>query len=222
VPPRAAADLLSWLASLPPGARDAAIEQRLGIGESAPAIPPGEHLIGYHASGVAAIVRAFAEVPLVEDDVLVDLGSGLGKVVLLAALLTGATARGIELQPELVDRARACAARLGVDVRFSAGDVRDAHLDDGTVFFLYLPFTGPALSAVLDRLRAVAERKAIVVCALGVDLDHARWLARRDVDAFWLSIYDSRVPGVAPRRAGAPSPLPPQAEVIALERAAPA
>jgi SAM-dependent methyltransferase len=221
VAPRAA-DLLRWLASLPPEARDAAVEQRLGIAESAPASPPGEHLIGYHASGVAAIVRAFMEIPLVEDDVLVDLGAGLGKVVLLAALLTGATARGIELQPALVDRARACAARLEIDVRFTVGDVRDACLDDGTAFFLYLPFTGPVLSAVLERLRAVAERKAIVVCALGVDLDPSSWLARRDVDAFWLSIYDSRVPGVAPRRAGATSALPPHAEAIALERATPA
>jgi SAM-dependent methyltransferase len=218
---RAATDLLSWLARLPPGARDAALEKRLGIAECVPlATPPGQHLIGYHASGVAPIVRALVEVPVASDDVFVDLGSGLGKVVVLAALLTGAIARGIELQPSLVDRARASAARLGVDVCFTVGDVRDAYLNDGTVFFLYAPFTGPVLSDVLDRLRDVAERRAIVVCALGIDLDHARWLARRNLEAFWLSIYDSRVPAVRPRRVNTPSPIPPLAEAIAFERTA--
>jgi SAM-dependent methyltransferase len=211
------AALLEWLASLPPDARDAAIEEHLGIAEDLPpAAPPGEHLVGYHASGVAAIVRALIEVPATPDDVLVDLGSGLGKVVLLAALLAGAKARGIELQPSLVDRARANALRLGVNVHFTEGDVRDAYLDDGTVFYLYDPFTGPVLSAVLDRLRAVAERHAIVVCALGVDLGRAPWLARREVDAFWLSIYDSHLPKVSPRVRKASS-LAAQAAAIALE-----
>jgi protein-L-isoaspartate O-methyltransferase len=105
------ADLLAWLASLPPGARDAAVEAHLGIDRGASSAPPGEHLVGYHASGVSAIVRALVEVPVTAGDVVVDLGAGLGKVVMLAHLLTGARAHGIELQPELVERARAAAAR---------------------------------------------------------------------------------------------------------------
>jgi SAM-dependent methyltransferase len=214
-----AADLINWLAGFPAAVRDAAIEDRLGIATCAPSsIPPGEHLIGYHASGVAAIVRALAEVPVVPEDVFVDLGSGLGKVVILAALLTGATARGIEIQPALVQRAQASAVRAGVDVRFDLGDVRDAFLDDGTVFFLYAPFTGPVLTSVVDRLREIATRKAIVVCALGIDLDRASWLARRDVDAFWLSVYESSVPGAPPRSMRAASPLPANADAIVFER----
>ena len=215
---------LAWLASLPPGARDTAVEERLGIatGDAAsPATRPpdfesrhrpsggclGEHLVGYHASGVASIVRALVEAPVVASDVLVDLGSGLGKVVLLARLLTGATARGVELQPALALRARAAADRLGIDVRFTDGDAREVDLDDGTVFFLYVPFTGPVLAEVLGRLRAIAKRRAIVVCALGVELHReARWLTPRPSDSFWLTIYDSAEPGTAPR-AGARSPL---------------
>jgi hypothetical protein len=196
-----AASLLAWLASLPPSERDAAVEEHLGLADAAPpSTPPGEDLIGYHASGVAPIVRMLLEVPVVAGDVLVDLGAGLGKVVLLTRLLTGATARGIELQPALVDRAREAAAKLGVDVSFTQGDARHVDLDGGTVFFLYLPFTGPALADVVARLRTVASRRAIVVCALGVELDReAPWLVRRPVDSFWLTIYDSAVPGVLPR-----------------------
>jgi SAM-dependent methyltransferase len=192
-----AAELLAWLSSLPAEERDAAVEEYLGIDGPAPcSAPPGDHLIGYHASSVDAIVRALAEVPVGADDVVVDLGAGLGKVVFLAHLITGATARGIELQPCLVDRARAAAVGLGIDVRFTQADAREADLDDGTVFFLYAPFTGPVLDEVACRLHAVAKRRAIVVCALAIDLDrHARWLVRRPIDSFWLTIYDSIVAG---------------------------
>jgi SAM-dependent methyltransferase len=208
----ARSELLGWLASLPPGDRDALLEARFGIAAGdLSAAPPGEHLVGYHPSGFDPILRALAEVPVGTDDVFIDLGSGLGKVVLLAALLTGATVRGVELQAPLVARAREAATRLGLDARFVVADARDADLDDGTVFFLYVPFTGPVLSAVLERLRRVAERRAIVVCALGVDLEPAPWLVRRDLDAFWLAIYDSRVPGVTartPRETTLPAVLP--------------
>jgi SAM-dependent methyltransferase len=194
-------DLLVWLSSLAPDERDAAFERHLGIAAPTPSpAPPGDHLVGYHASGVAAIVRALVEVPVVESDVVVDLGAGLGKVVFLAHLLIGAIARGVEIQPGLVERARASAARLGVDVHFTCGDAREADVDDGTVFFLYAPFTGPVLSRVLGRLHAIARRRSIVVCALGVDLDRdAPWLVGRPIDSFWLAVYDSAVPGVPPR-----------------------
>ena len=218
--PPSAAELLAWLASFPPRDRDAAIEARLGIvapSAGAGTRPLGDHLVGYHPSGIAPIVRALAEVPVGPDDVFVDLGSGLGKVVILAALLTGAAARGIELQPGLVAHARRAAARAGACVRFDVGDAREADLGDGSVFFLYLPFTGPALSAVLERLHDVAKRKTIVVCALGVDLDRERWLARRAIDAFWLSVYDSVVEGALPRRPAVPSMLPPIARAVAHE-----
>ena len=207
-------ELLRWLCSIPPALRDSAIEEHLGISMPRPdASPPGEHLIGYHASGVAPVLRAFIDVPVVPDDMLIDLGSGLGKVVMLARLLTGAKARGIELQPGLVDRARQCAEAAGIDVAFNCADVRTADLADGTVFFLYDPFTGPVLAEVVARLRDLAMRRAVVVCALGVDLQ-ADWLRPRPSDAFWLSIYDSVIPGVPARERRRPA-IDEAAQVIA-------
>jgi SAM-dependent methyltransferase len=165
-------------------------------------------------------VRALIEAPVRVDDVVIDLGAGLGKVVLLAHLLTGATTRGIELQPALVERAREAARRLGASARFTHADVRDADLDDGTVFFLYLPFTGPALTRVLQRLHAIAKRRAIVVCSLGLDLDReASWLVRRPIDSFWLALYDSSVPRARRRSLPGLSPLAACfTDAIALER----
>jgi hypothetical protein len=218
-----ASDFLARVATLAPADRDAAIEELLGIaGEPPSSASPGDDLIGYHASGLAPIVRMLIDVPVVADDVVIDLGSGLGKVVILARLLTGATARGIEIQPALVHRANVAAARLGVDVHFAQGDVRDADLDDGTVFFLYLPFTGPVLADVMRRLHGIASRRAIVVCALGMGLDREHpWLVRRAVDSFWLTIYESVVPNVPSRRTGERSPsLNHLADAIALEHTA--
>jgi len=217
--PTSGAELLPWLARLPPGERDAAVEELLGIGPASDSTPPGEHLIGHHASGVAAIVRTLIEVPVVAEDVVIDLGSGLGKVVFLARLLTGATVRGVELQAGLVERARRARARLGIDVDLVEGDVRDAHIEDGTVFFLYAPFTGPVLDAVALRLKAVAQERAIVVAALGVDLGRAApWLVPRQTDSFWLILYDGAEPGVSPRpRARTPS-LGHAGRIIAFER----
>ena len=212
------ADLLGWIAARPPAARDRAVEELLGIAQ-----PPGDaalggDLIGYVASGVGAIVRAALEVPVLPDDVVLDLGAGLGKVTMLLELLTGARARGIELQPALAAQARASAAGLGLAATCETADARVAALDGATVAFLYLPFTGPALDAVMARLRAAAERSPLVVCALGLDLARHSWLVPRATGAFWLTTYDTNVPGAPPARRRPPSPLPPLAARIADER----
>jgi hypothetical protein len=213
-------ELLRWVASLPPEERDAAVEERLGIGRPQPSAHPGEHLIGYHASGVAQIVRMLIEVPVSGDDVFVDLGAGLGKVVMLTRLLTGATARGIELQAGLAAGARDAASGCGVNgVSFADGDARHGDIEDGTVFFLYAPFVGPVLAEVLLRLRAIACRRAIVVCSLALDLERlAPWLVRRPIDSFWLAIYDGAFPGVPPRpRTERSRLLGPEADTVAHE-----
>lgn len=196
--------LLAWLASLPAAARDPAFDAHLGLEQpfASADVPPGAQLIGYHASGIAPIVRALLEVPVTSQDVFIDIGSGLGKVTFLARLLTGATARGIEIQPSLVLQARAAAQRLGVAVEYIECDARAAKLDDGTVFYLYAPVHGVALNELLARLHGVARQHAIVVCALGIDLDHgdaAPWLIARNIESFWLAVYDSVVPGVPAR-----------------------
>jgi SAM-dependent methyltransferase len=214
------AALLAWLGELPPGERDAAFEQALGIADSPPQRPLGEGRMGYMPSGIAAIVRTVLDAPIGSNDVFVDLGSGLGKVVMAVHLLTGARARGVEVQPDLATRARERAHDLGLDVTFVDGDALDANLDDATVFFLYLPFTGEVLAGVMKRLRAIAERKPIVVCALGLDLHHSDWLVERPTQEFWLAIYDSRLhpTETTPRVPALPPTWTALAEDIARER----
>jgi SAM-dependent methyltransferase len=174
------------LLELPPSERDAAFERRLGIEGDASSLPPGPELIGYHASALAPVVAALIETGADEEDVFIDLGCGLGKVTALARLISGARVRGIELQSQLISRA----PKLD-GVEYFHGDVRDAPLDDGTIFYLYNPFSGAVLAQVLSRLRAVAQRHAITLCTLGLSLKED-WLQERAFEHFWLQIFDSR------------------------------
>ncbi len=200
-------ELLAWLAEHPPDARDAALEQLLGIEKPAASLgsPLGGDRMPYMPSAIAPVVRAALDVPITASDVFVDLGAGLGKAVMAVHLLTGARARGVELQPALVSEARERAAALGLDgVEFAESDALTADLDDATVVFLYLPFTGAVLEGVVRRLEAVARQRQIAICTLGLDL-RADWMTERPSDEFWLSIYDTRIRGATPRAMG---PLP--------------
>jgi SAM-dependent methyltransferase len=189
--------VLSELVSLAPDARDGAVERLLGIvSDESQRSSPGFELLGYHASGLSPLFYALLEAPVTSEDVFIDLGSGLGKATALARLISGARARGIEVQKNLVD----LSPRLD-GVEFVHADIREAPLDDGTVFFLYNPCTGTARRDLMERLHTVASKHAIVVCALGMDVEHGteRWLHPRPTEHFWLQLFDSRVPGVPSR-----------------------
>jgi len=106
----------------------------------------------------ARVVLAFVErAGLGPQEACCDLGSGLGLVAILVALLSGARAYGVELEPAYVDYARESAAALGLEVGFTVGDAREAALGEAGAYFLYTPFRGSVLAAVLERLRGRAR-----------------------------------------------------------------
>lgn len=190
--------LLDSLITTPAAQREGLVDRLLGIPPWGDASSPAEELIGYHPAGVGAVCRALWEGALGPQDTFVDLGSGLGRVLALARALTGCRAIGIELQARLVEQTPEWE---GVEVRCT--DVRMAPLHDGSVFFLYAPFTGNVLAAVLERLHDVARRKGITVLALGVSIppETRAWLQLQPSECFWLERYDSHVEGIAPRAA---------------------
>lgn len=150
------ARLLDALMAVPLHERDAWVDRMLGLTDALPEDRPElpRDAVPYLPCGVDAIVRVVREAPIGADDVFVDLGSGLGRPALLVHLLTGARAIGVELQPHLVAQARRCAERVGArGVRFIEGDATAVDVAEGTVFFIYSSFNGPALERVLARLR---------------------------------------------------------------------
>jgi SAM-dependent methyltransferase len=75
-----------------------------------------------------------------KDDVVYDLGSGDGRIVITAAQRYGARGVGIEINPVWVRDARASAERLGVAdrVNFRIEDLFLSDLGDATVVAFYL------------------------------------------------------------------------------------
>jgi ribosomal protein L11 methylase PrmA len=97
-----------------------------------------------------AVVEAMLDVAQVKStDVVYDLGSGDGRIVIAAAKKYGARGVGIEIDPALVKKAKDNAAAAGVSnrVRFVAQDLFAANISDATVVTLYL------LQSINERLR---------------------------------------------------------------------
>lgn len=125
-------------------------------------------MIHYESTPVSAVLELVDRVPLTHADRFVDIGSGLGQVVLLVHLLTGVEAAGLEVVPAYVERARGEAERLGIDGgSFCEGDARSADLCGGTVYFLFSPFRGQMLQMVLNRLGHEARTRRLTVCSFG-------------------------------------------------------
>jgi SAM-dependent methyltransferase len=88
----------------------------------------------------AALVEAMLDLAEVgEGDHLADLGSGDGRIA-IAAARRGATALGIEIDPDLVARASAYARGEGLEdrVRFRRADLFQAPIGEASVVTLYL------------------------------------------------------------------------------------
>jgi precorrin-6B methylase 2 len=184
-------DLLQRLMTVPSHDRDAYVDRELGFEEPPPdeGLPPGG--VPYLPTAVDDIIAVVREIPLRPTDMFVDLGSGIGRVAIIAHLLSGARTHGIEVQAALVKMAQERAAALGLTrVTFEHANVVDAELD-GTVFFFYSPFNGETLRRVLKKLETLSQRKRIVLAAVDIEFPHERWLRRRDSASLAVTIYES-------------------------------
>jgi histone methylation protein DOT1 len=122
----------------------------------------------YQPTPARHIFRLIDLAALSASDVFVDLGSGLGHVPMIVSICTAAHSFGIEIERAYVECASECAQRLNLSrVTFMQGDVLEADLSLGTVFYLYTPFMGSVLRAVLDRLRQEASTRPIRIFSHG-------------------------------------------------------
>jgi len=97
-----------------------------------------------------SVVEAMLELAEVgPNDVVYDLGSGDGRIVITAAKKYGCRAVGIEINPRRVQEAWEKAEEAGVAdrVKFIQGDMFKADIHEATVVTLYL------LSSVNERLK---------------------------------------------------------------------
>jgi SAM-dependent methyltransferase len=97
------------------------------------------------------------------NDIVYDLGSGDGRLVITAAKRFGARGVGIELQGKLVELAAKEAERQGVasGVRFVEGDLFEASFKDASVVTLYL--LPRFVTRLVPKLRAELKPGARIV-----------------------------------------------------------
>jgi len=167
--------------------RDELVSGVLPFGEPGEASALAPEMVFYQPTPARHVFDLLDRLALTGDDMLVDLGSGLGHVPLLTAICTKARGLGIEIEPAYVQSARACAQALQLaNAHFVQGDARAADFAIGSVFYLYTPFTGSILRGVLDALRHEAGRRAFRVCSFGpctAALAAEPWLVSDDAPA---------------------------------------
>jgi len=129
----------------------------------------GAHATHYEAvpvEGFRSLLRAVPEEAL-RRSTFVDAGAGMGRAVLLAAEYPFAQIVGVEISPGLhaiasdnLTKARLPLRRCA-DIRLVRADARHYRFPPGDlVVFLYNPFDGEALDAMLARLAARRKRGA--------------------------------------------------------------
>jgi len=156
------------LLAVPGADRDAWLDRVLGL-DDIPAdsseLPAG--CVPYLPCSVDALLAIVDGAGITSDDVVVDIGAGVGRALAIVQRLTGARGIGIEVQSPLVAR-----ALVEVDIRHA--DVDAIELPVGSVYLLYCPFSGARLQRLLDKLAAV-DRPIRIAC-IDLPLSACHWL----------------------------------------------
>jgi len=119
---------------------------------------------GYEGSGWIDLRRMLRRGEVAPHDVFLDLGSGKGRVVLLAARYPFAKVIGVEISEELNATARRNLASIRIPLRCKrvelvTADVLEYEIpDEVTVLYLYNPFRGETFDKVIANLIASVDR----------------------------------------------------------------
>lgn len=137
---------------------------------------------------VVDAMLAIAEVT--KKDVIYDLGSGDGRIVIAAAKKYGARGVGIDINAELVAKAKAAAIAEGVadKVSFIEGDLFEQDLSKATVVTLYL------LPAINLKLRPTLLKLKPGTRIVSHAFDMGDWKPEKTESVNGRTVYFWRVP----------------------------
>lgn len=164
-------ELKRALLTVPPLERDAWVNAQLGLHElpdDGPELPRDG--VPYLPASVDSLLRFVELANLNAHDVIVDVGSGVGRAAWVLHVLTGARVIGIEVQRSLV--------REIDGLTFINADASVTHPPDATAYFLYCPFSGATLERWLDAL----PPSPLVIGCVDFTLPVRPWLSTRAVD----------------------------------------
>jgi predicted amidohydrolase len=163
-------------------------------------------MVRYQPTPASVVLEFIDQAGFTNQDVFFDLGSGLGHVLALVNLLTGARCVGIEYQPAYAAYANEMFAEFGLKrITVLNADACDADYSQGTAFFLFNPFGGRIFDRVMDKLHAEARTRPITIGSYGSCTEHIAalpWLAIQNpetIDDFKLAVFKSKGhPGANP------------------------
>lgn len=164
-----------------------------------PRLLPEPEMVLNQRTPARIIFELICRAHLGSQDCFYDLGSGMGHVTTFVHLLSGATARGVEVEPAFCEYAQACAAALALtQVEFINADARRADYTEGNFFFMYTPFEGAMLLEVLERLRERSRSGPIRLATYGsctAIVAQQNWLSApspAEPGSYRLAIFGSR------------------------------
>ncbi len=160
-------------------------------------LEPG--MVAFQPSPMSVVLELVDQTPMGADDVFYDLGSGLGDIALMVHLLTGVRTYGVEIDPGLCTYAQDQATALGLSgIMFINADVRSVDIGDGTLFYLFTPFSGDLLAEVVAKLKAAARQHPIRMGTYGpitpivAGIPWLESVNRHQEDPFRLAVFRSR------------------------------
>ncbi|MFB6278627.1 MAG: cyclopropane-fatty-acyl-phospholipid synthase family protein [Salinibacter sp.] len=187
--------ILAVAGPLPSAAQETDTTESLSIPGLEVPPRPTESDVPYVPTPEPVVDRMLELADVGPDDVVYDLGSGDGRIVIRAARKYGARGVGIEIDPELVKEARQNAKNAGVSdlVEFRQGDLFKADFSDATAVTLYL------LPSVNQKLRPMLfEQLAPGTPVVSHDFDMGKWSPERTVDVSGDTIYRWTIPEEVP------------------------
>jgi protein-L-isoaspartate O-methyltransferase len=114
-----------------------------------------EHIVPFVPTPMVVVQKMLEVANVQPDDVVYDLGSGDGRIVIMAAQKFGAHAVGVELNSDLYEKSSQRIRELGLQDRAQIihENMFEVNVRHATVVTLYL------LTAVNERLRPMLERQ---------------------------------------------------------------
>lgn len=141
--------------------------------------------VAYEPVDYVLLHKFMKPLTLQRDDVIFDIGCGMGRALCLFARRNVRACVGIEFNDRLADIAKANTARLRgrhTQVEVRCGDAIEADYSTGTVFWLFNPFGAKTMQSVLERIEQSVRTRARAIQLAYINpmhehlLDQQKWL----------------------------------------------
>lgn len=157
-------------------------------------------MVYYQKTPARIVFELIEKLNFTKKDVFFDLGSGLGQVTILVNLLCGIKTKGVEIEPSFCEYAKQSVAEFKLpDVDFINADARKADYSEGTIFFMFTPFTDKVLEDVLLLLKKESQHRKIKIITYGPCTKHVAsqsWLefvTQQNIDNYKPSIFKNKI-----------------------------